>query len=256
MAAARIRAGGNMLTQMKIRAALGFNLTDYPGKIAAVVFVPGCNYACPACHAKPLLGGGELIEADSFFKYLDGVRHWVNGVVVCGGEPTLEAGLAEFMGRLKAEGLSVKLDTNGSAPRVMERLLAEKLADYAALDVKGPQELWTEATGRPDAGAAIMESIALAARFPDYEFRTTAVPIVRGKGDISFLTAAEIGGTARLIAQITGSGAHKYYIQKFVPRPGGLLDKRLEDFPETPPELLESMRREASAYLPNCGIRG
>lgn len=241
---------------MKIRAALGFNLIDYPGKIAAVAFAPGCDYLCPACHAKPLLNDNVLISEDDFLKYLDGVRQWVNGVVVCGGEPTLQPGLVPFLARLKAKNLPVKLDTNGGSPEVLGRLLAEKLVAYAAMDVKGPRGLWAKVSGLPGDGAAMLESMRLVVKFPDYEFRTTVVPVLRGGEEISFLTAAEMADTAKLIVETTGCGGHKYYIQKFMPRKGGLLDPRLESFPETPVSLLEEMKKEVSAYLPKCEIRG
>ena len=256
---------------MKIRAASGFNLIDYPGKIAAMVFAPGCNFKCPACHAKPLLNEDALVDEEEFFKYLGLVRQWVNGVVICGGEPTMQDGLPAFLRRLKAARLPVKLDTNGSAPDVLNRLLAENLAAYVAMDVKGPRGLWAEITGTPrpfgigtdpkgrgtpDAGAEMLESMRAAARFPDHEFRTTIVPVVRIGSDISFMTAPEAAETARLIADTTGSGDHKYFIQKFVPRKNGLLDARLESFPETPPALLEEMKKAASVHLPKCEIRG
>ncbi|MFA6433855.1 MAG: anaerobic ribonucleoside-triphosphate reductase activating protein [Elusimicrobiales bacterium] len=241
---------------MKIRAALGFNLIDYPGKIAAVVFVPGCDYRCPACHAKPLLNENELLSEGDFLKYLDGVRQWVDGVVVCGGEPTLQPDLIPFLSRLKAEGLSVKLDTNGGSPGVLVRLLAEKLVDYAAMDIKGPRGLWRVLSGGYCAESAIIESMRAVAGFPDHEFRTTAAPVLRGGEEISFLTAEEMAAAARLITEITGSADHKYYIQKFIPRKGGLVDPRLENCPETPPQLLEDMKKAAREYLPKCEIRG
>ncbi len=241
---------------MRIRAALGFNLIDYPGKIAAVAFTPGCNYNCPACHAKQILNEDTLINEDAFLEYLSGVRKWINGVAICGGEPTLEPGLIPFIERLRAEKLAVKLDTNGSSPEVLARLLAGKLADYVAMDVKGPRALWRSITGQGESGDAMIESMRLVARFPRYEFRTTAGPVLRGGGDITFLTAAEIAETAKLILETTGGAGHRYFIQKFVPRKDGLLDSRLEKFPETPGELLEEMRKAAAVYLPGTEIRG
>ena len=241
---------------MKIGAVLGFNLIDYPGKIAAVAFTSGCNYTCPACHAKPLLGKGALINEEDFFNYLGTVRGWVNAVVICGGEPTLHADLIEFIKRIKAENLAVKLDTNGSSPELLNRLLADKLVDYVAMDVKGPRELWPNVCGRDDADADMAESMRIVTRFPAYEFRTTVVPVLRDAGEISFLTVAEMAETARQITEITGGGWHKYYIQKFVPRKDGLLDERLETFPETPHQLLKEIKTEVLRYLPKCEIRG
>ncbi|MBI4801415.1 MAG: anaerobic ribonucleoside-triphosphate reductase activating protein [Elusimicrobia bacterium] len=240
---------------MRIREILKFSLIDYPGKISAVVFVPGCNFNCPACHAKKILDEVPLIKEEEFFKYLAGARQWVNGVVVCGGEPTFDADLVPFARRLAAAAIPVKLDTNGSAPQVLERLLDEKLIAYAALDVKGPPRLLDNITGTVPAPEAIKRSIRAIAGFPDYEYRTTAAPVLRGDGKISFLTAAELADTAAMITEITGSDDHKYFIQKFVPRKEGLLDKRLESFPQTPLPLLEEMKAEVSKYLPKCEIR-
>jgi len=241
---------------MKIGAALGFNLIDYPGKIAAVAFAPGCNYTCPHCHAKPILGTAAPINEDDFLKYLITVKDWVNGVVICGGEPTLQPGLVPFIKKLRAEGFSVKLDTNGSNPQVLAQLLSNKLVDYVAMDIKGPKFLWPSLSGNAGAETAMMESIATVARFPDYEYRTTVAPVVRGDEDISFLTVPEMVSAARLITKVTGRADHKYYVQKFVPRKNGLLDPRLEVFPETPPQLLQDIHEEVLNYLPNCQLRG
>jgi pyruvate formate lyase activating enzyme len=242
---------------VKIRAVLDLSLIDYPGKIAAVVFVPGCDFGCPACHARPILDETSLVDEEAFLKRLAGLKQWVSGVVVCGGEPTGQEGLLPFLRRLRLERLSVKLDTNGGAPDVLNRLLGEGLVDYAAMDVKAPRSLFPEVSGAPaSAMRAVEESIRVVARFPDHEFRTTVVPVLRGEGGISFLTPSEIRDTAKMIAELTGSGGHKYYLQKFVPRKGGLIDPRLESFPETPRDLLESMRREAAEFMPKCAIRG
>ena len=241
---------------MKIGAALGFNLIDYPGRIAAVAFTPGCNYLCPHCHAAPLLANAKDIGDAGFFEYLDTVKDWVNGVVICGGEPTLQPDLIPFIEKVRARGLSVKLDTNGSNPKVLEKLLAEKLVDYVAMDVKGPKFLWPETAGVDGHCSAMDESLRLVARFPVYEFRTTVAPVIRGDGEISFLTVQEMAAAARHIIQATGTPAHKYYVQKFVPRKDGLLDKRLESFPETPPQLLQDIHKEVLKHLPNTQVRG
>ncbi|PKM98502.1 MAG: anaerobic ribonucleoside-triphosphate reductase activating protein [Elusimicrobia bacterium HGW-Elusimicrobia-3] len=241
---------------MKIGAALGFNLIDYPGKIAAVAFTPGCNYRCPHCHAAPLLAGAKDLGDQGFLDYLDTVKEWVTGVTICGGEPTLQEGLIPFIEQVRARNLSVKLDTNGSSPRVLERLLGAGLVDYVAMDVKGPRFLWPATAGVEGHEEAMSESLRLVSRFPVYEFRTTVAPVVRGGGEISFLTVQEMSAAARLVVQATGSDAHKYYVQKFVPRKDGLLDKRLESFPETPPLLLQEIHQEVLKHLPNTQLRG
>ena len=241
---------------MKIGAALGFNLTDYPGKIAAVAFAPGCNYTCPHCHAKPILGTAAPINADDFLEYLTTVKDWVTGVVICGGEPTLQPELIPFIRKIRAMQLAVKLDTNGSNPAVLSRLLAEGLVDYVAMDIKGPQNLWPNLSGNPGAETAMLESMRIVTRFPVYEFRTTIAPVVRAAEDISFLTVPEMADAAKMLAAVTGSADHKYYIQKFVPRKDGLLDARLESFPETPILLLQAIHAEVLKYIPNTQMRG
>ena len=241
---------------MKIGAALGFNLIDYPGKIAAVAFAPGCNYSCPHCHAKPILGNAAPINDASFLEYLTTVKDWVTGVAICGGEPTLQPDLVPFIKKLRALDLSVKLDTNGSNPAVLARVLVENLVDYVAMDIKGPRHLWPNLSGNPGAEAAMLESMTLVPKFPTYEFRTTIAPVLRGGADISFLTAAEMGQAARMMVEVTGGNGHKYYVQKFIPRKDGLLDARLESFPETPPQLLQDIHAEVLKHIPNTQLRG
>jgi len=241
---------------MKIGAALGFNLIDYPGKIAAVAFAPGCNYSCPHCHAKPILGTAAPINEEDFFSYLTTVRDWVSGVVICGGEPTLQPDLVAFIRRLREASLAVKLDTNGSNPAVLAQLLAESLVDYVAMDIKGPRHLWPNLTANPGAETAMLESMRLVTKFPTYEFRTTVAPVLRGGEDISFLTVPEMAAAAKMMVEITGGSAHKYYVQKFVPRKDGLIDARLESFPETPVQLLQDIHAEVLKYIPNTQLRG
>lgn len=241
---------------MKIGAVLGFNLIDYPGRIAAVAFTPGCNYLCPHCHAAPLLANAKDIGDAGFLDYLDTVKEWVTGVVICGGEPTLQPDLIPFIEEVRSRSLAVKLDTNGSNPEVLSRLLARELVDYVAMDVKGPEPLWHSTAGVPGQEAAMRESMALVVRFPIYEFRTTVAPVIRGGGEISFLTVPEMAAAARLIVDTTGSPDHKYYVQKFVPRKDGLLDKRFESFPETPVQLLQDIHAEVLKHIPNTQLRG
>lgn len=241
---------------MKIGAALEFNLMDFPGKIAAVAFTPGCNYRCPHCHAAPLLKDAKDLGSEGFLNYLDTVKDWVNGVVICGGEPTLQPNLIPFIKKLRQRKLAVKLDTNGSNPKVLAQLLAEGLVDYVAMDVKGPRFLWPATAGVEGHCDAMTESLELVARFPVYEFRTTVAPVLRGNGEITFLTVQEMAAAARYVAQTTGTDAHKYYVQKFVPRKDGLLDARLESFPETPVQLLQDIHKEVLKHLPNTQVRG
>ncbi|MBU2522904.1 MAG: anaerobic ribonucleoside-triphosphate reductase activating protein [Nanoarchaeota archaeon] len=244
---------------MRIAKINEFDHINYPGKLAAVVLSSGCNYRCPACHSPDLLKSDSEIRKEDFFKYLDQNKKWIDGVVLCGGEPTMQHSLPYFAEELKKRNLSVKLDTNGSDFRVLGRLLEEKLIDYVAMDVKGPFKLYRDLTGIDsiDRRDDLEKSIAIVANFPDYEYRTTVVPVIRyGKGkDISFMTPEEIGETAKRIYDCTGITDHKYFLQKFVPAKTGLLDKRLESFPETPKGLMDLMLIEARKYLPRTELR-
>lgn len=241
---------------MRIAAALNLTLLDYPGKIAAEVFTRGCNFQCPHCHAKPLLDVAKEIREEDFLNYCVNSQTWINGVSICGGEPTLQSGLPDFIRKVRQIGLSVKLDTNGSNPDILEKLLAEKLLDYVAMDVKGPIELWDNIIAVPGYTGKIKESIKLVAKAPNHEFRTTIAPVIRGKDNISFLTVDEIGKTAAFIAETTASSSHKYFIQKFIPRKNGLINPVLETFPETPQTLLEQMKIEAQKYITDVQTRG
>ncbi|MDD5023391.1 MAG: anaerobic ribonucleoside-triphosphate reductase activating protein [Candidatus ainarchaeum sp.] len=234
-----------------------FSYIDYPGKISVILFFQGCNYRCPSCHAKNLLENNESLEEESFFEYLNYKREWVDGVVLCGGEPTIQDGLINFVKKIKRKGLNIKLDTNGNEPSVLEKLLEGKLIDYVAMDVKGPEVLYNDLTGRKTNFERIKNSLDVVPQFPDYEFRTTIVPVIRYNERISFMTPQEIGETAKLIYDCTGKSNSKYFLQKFVPHKGegALVDSRLEVFTETPKEILEEGKKLAERYSPHCRIR-
>ena len=118
---------------------ISVSFIDYPGKIAATVFVSGCNSRCPYCHNSSLISVKEGIcdEAD-IFKYLKSRKGRIDGICITGGEPTLWKGLKNFIERVKALDLCVKLDTNGSRPEKLKELINENLIDYIAMDIKAP----------------------------------------------------------------------------------------------------------------------
>jgi pyruvate formate lyase activating enzyme len=243
---------------MQIRDFWRESFNDFPKKIpSSVVFSPKCNYRCPVCHAKHLLKDGENIQEKTFFDYLDSRTGWLKGIVICGGEPTIQHTLPYFLKKIKEKGLAVKLDTNGSDYATLGKLKESKLIDYVAMDVKGPPQIYADLIGREfiDARDGYEKAIGVVSQFPDYEFRTTIVPVIRRNGEISFMTPEEIGETAKLIYDCTGINDHKYFLQPFVPRKGELVDSRLESFPQTPKEILEKGLMEAKKYLPNTKIR-
>ena len=128
---------------MRIGGLQKSSLIDYPGKVSSVIFCVGCNFDCPYCHNPELVTGCSACPADlSDEKIFDFLRQrvgFLDGVVISGGEPTLQKDLVDICTRVKALGYPVKMDTNGSRPKVLQRLIEEDLVDYIAMDLKtGP----------------------------------------------------------------------------------------------------------------------
>ncbi len=141
-----------------------FSLCDYPGKTAAVLFTQGCNFRCPFCHNGFLLvsgnQGNQLREKD-ILAFLEKRSGLLEGVVISGGEPTLQPGLTDFCYQVRERGFQVKLDTNGSRPEVLDRLLDAALVDFVAMDIKAPLARYSVLTGTPVDTARIRRSIEL-----------------------------------------------------------------------------------------------
>ncbi|MGD8399974.1 MAG: anaerobic ribonucleoside-triphosphate reductase activating protein [Bacillota bacterium] len=166
---------------MQIADLVKASLVDYPGLIAAVVFTQGCNLRCGYCHNYNLLPlkkkGACLPVAGVLDLFLKKRRNLLDGVVISGGEPTIQDGLIPFIEQVKNLGYQVKLDTNGTAPGVLRELLAQNLLDYVAMDVKAPPERYAEICGSPVNLKALEESIRLLQEAPvQYELRTTLAP--------------------------------------------------------------------------------
>ena len=192
---------------MQIGGIQKSSLIDYPGKVSSVIFCSGCNFDCPYCHNPGLVGGKssrpDQLDMKAVTGFLDQRRNFLDGVVVSGGEPTLQPDLVELCRKIKSCGFPVKLDTNGSRPQVLRHLIDANLVDYIAMDLKTDPVLYRsfiKPDWRPD---SIVDSIALIMDCGvDYEFRTTCVkPIV---------TAHTIENILHLSA-----GARLYALQRF-----------------------------------------
>jgi len=158
---------------------------DYPGKMGEILFVSGCDFRCGFCHNPELVDGKiNEIDLEGLLKNINSkVRTgWYQGITISGGEPTIYKDLPEFMKRLKDMGLRVKLDTNGSNPEMLRRILKDELADYVAMDIKGPRKEYAHIVQRELDMENIDRSINIVKLFPDYEFRTTVLPFFN-KGD-------------------------------------------------------------------------
>ena len=162
------------------------SLIDYPGKLSAVIFTRGCNFRCPYCHNPELIesNGGDFIEEDKILSFLDERKGKLDGVVVTGGEPTLQSEIVEFLERIKRLGFFVKLDTNGSYPERIKELIDRKLLDYIAMDIKAPLYKYSRTTLTSIDTERIVESIHLIMNSGiDYEFRTTVVRSLLSRDD-------------------------------------------------------------------------
>ena len=180
-------------------------LLDFPGRIAATVFTRGCNMRCPFCHNASLVTGvSDIISEEEFFSFLQSRLGRLGGVCVSGGEPTLNADLPDFIKRIKDMGFEVKLDTNGTNPDMLERLIDDGLVDYVAMDIKSSEKRYSDVAGKQVDFEKVKRSIEiLLSEKIDYEFRTTVAKPLFSKGDFT-----EIGKMIK--------GAKRYYLQGFL----------------------------------------
>lgn len=179
---------------MKIGGFQPLSLNDYPGRVAAVVFTRGCNFRCPFCH------NPELLDMDAaapvawspadVLGELSRRRRLLDGVVISGGEPTLQDDLAQFIGEIRETGLSVKLDTNGSRPEILEHLFSRRLVDAVAMDIKAPWSRYEELTGCRPPLSRLRRSIKLIAGSGlPHQFRTTVVESLLTSDDLEQIAA-------------------------------------------------------------------
>ena len=194
---------------MKIGGLNKFSLSDYPGKVAAIVFTQGCNFRCPFCHNGSLIPcnvpAASLIPEEKVFQFLQDRGSQLDGIVVTGGEPTIQPDLPVLMRRIKAMGFAVKLDTNGSRPQVLHRLLQEELIDFIAMDIKAPLDIYDRLTGVHTPISRIKESIELiASSNAAHEFRTIVVEPLLSPKDV------------RSIKKLVPPGS-THHLQKFRP---------------------------------------
>ncbi len=235
---------------MFIGGIIHFTLIDFPGRIACIVFTAGCTFRCPFCYNRDLvLGRVGRIDEDSFFQWLEGRRGKIEGVVITGGEPTIQKDLPSFIERVKNMGFDVKLDTNGSNPDVLESLLRRNLLDYIAMDVKSPfdAEKFSKITGVRDNVEEMMSRVAKSIQIimnsdVPYEFRTTVVPTLHGEDEI------------RAIGEII-RGARLWALQGFRPEPT-LIDPRLREIKPYPPRIMRRFAEIAKEFVERVELRG
>lgn len=193
---------------MEIGGLQPVTLLDYPQKVAAIIFTLGCNMRCPFCYNPTLVvpelrQENRLIPEADVLEFMKKRRKYIDGVVISGGEPTLQPDLPAFLRKLKKLGYAVKLDTNGLRPEALEKLLSDGLVDYLAMDIKGPLENYQKFCGVAASVGTIAKSIALvmASGLP-YEFRSTLAKGLHKPDDVEAMSAAI-------------AGADQWYLQNF-----------------------------------------
>ncbi|MBI4999676.1 anaerobic ribonucleoside-triphosphate reductase activating protein [Candidatus Gottesmanbacteria bacterium] len=227
-------------------------LLDFPGEIACILFVGGCNFRCPFCQNPDLVLQPETLPTISEEEVLEFLKNRVGlleGVVISGGEPTLYPDLPEFSQKIKNLGFLVKLDTNGTNPEMVENLINLRLVDYVAMDYKGPLEKYDKYTSVASqdnvlrSKATPYKTIRLLAKLGiDFELRTTVVPTLHTKEDLVEM------------AKELNKFQVKWYLQQF--RPNKCLDKKFEKIKPYPKEFFKEVLGKIKKYLPNTFLRG
>lgn len=225
---------------MQISGLVKTSLIDYPGKITAVVFTQGCNFRCGFCHNPDLIEQRNgIVDKKDVWDFLDSRRGKLDGVVITGGEPVLQKNLENFIRRLKEQKFLVKLDTNGSNPRKLKKLLDDKLLDYVAMDIKGPLELYPRISKYLNT-KLIQESIDILKKSQiDYEFRTTVLPYYHQIPDFE-----KVG---KII-----NGAPLYTLQNF--RPKITFEKKLQSERGFKKEELDQIAKIMRKYAKKVAI--
>ena len=246
---------------MKIGGLQKFTLVDYPGKLACSVFISGCPFRCPWCH-NPELVDPDLakdhpgLKEEDLLKFLENRVDSLEGVVLTGGEPTLYPEIERLCRKAKRMGYSVKLDTNGSHPRRLKKLIQRGLVDYVAMDIKGPKEKYVQMTGLDSHfddvkgnrkkfwENTILENIQesidiLKQNQVEYEFRTTLIPGLLDKQDV--INMAE-----------WISPASRFYLQEY--SAGKSVDSRFKSGPKED-GYMRDILKAVQPLFKECGIR-
>ena len=227
---------------MNVQGYQKLTLLDFPGRTACTVFTGGCNLRCPFCHNAGLVRTplAEPNRTDEVLEYLRKRRGILDGVCVTGGEPLLQPDLVGFLQAVKEMGYAIKLDTNGMLPGRLAEVLATKLVDYVAMDIKSSPDGYPAATGTDADVSAVSDSLSILrdSGIP-FELRTTAVRGIH--------TEADFAAIGRWIGDVPA-----YFIQRFVDS-GQLLGSGCDAFsPEEMEHLLTTVRK----YTPSAQLRG
>ncbi len=217
-------------------------MIDFRGHLSALFFTSGCNFACGFCHNADLMRHRQKLLT---WERLEAVcrdfrDNWVDAATISGGEPLLQQELPQLIDFFKSFGFAVKLDSNGSLPAMLEKIMP--LVDYIAMDIKCPLQRYAELTGYKHTDNIKKSIDLLKSGRVDYEFRTTLID--------SFHSDADIDDMLELI-----KGARRYVLQPFVPQPH-LPVERFRNNQRTSPDRLEAVAERARQAVPEVLVRG
>jgi len=243
---------------MNIRGYLQTSVNEWPGKIAAVVWVAGCNFRCPFCQNKDLvLNSAKLpeISEEKIFKDLKERKKWVDVICLTGGEPTLQPDLAIFLKKIKKIGFLTMVETNGTKLEIIAKLLNGQMVDRISMDIKGPlDKSYAKIAGKRDFDfTIILDSIAVILKSGiDFELRTTVVPTLHTKQNLVELAKQ----LKKIIKHTSGAISHApiWYLQQFVPQ--NCLDPSFEKIKPFSKKKMEEILLAVQKYLPAVRLRG
>jgi len=230
---------------MGIKGFQGTSLLDFPGRIASLVFWGGCNLTCPFCHNPPLVldpEGCPDLDVAEILSDLAERKTFIDGVVVSGGEPTLDNGLPAFLKEVKALGLNVKLDTNGLTPQVTAGLIDQGLVDYLAVDLKTIPERYRELHSGNVFPERLLETVRACVGAPvELEYRTTCVP--------GWVDEGVIASLGELI-----KGSPLWVLQQY--HPEHALCETARNMESYPPDRIQSFADLAGQFVQRVVVRG
>lgn len=229
---------------MNIGGFQKFSMIDYPGKLTAIIFTSACNFRCGYCHNPELVLPEKFnpsLDENEILKFLKTRIGKLDAVSITGGEPTLQKDLLEFIKKVKDLGFLVKLDTNGTNPDMLKKLLDKKLLDFIAMDIKAPLDKYSDIVKVSVDLDKIKESIKLIMNSDlEYEFRTTIVRSQLSRADI-----LEMANTIK--------GAKSYVLQKFISSKAND-ESFLQKSTYSDQEFLE-IKKEIAPLFENCTLR-
>ena len=227
---------------MKLYGLEKLSLVDYDGHTAATVFTGGCNWLCPFCHNSGLVKLADFpntYSEEEILAYLKKRQGLLDGLAITGGEPTLHKDIPAFCQKVKELGYEIKLDSNGTNPKMLEELIEKDLVDYFAMDIKNSRKKYAETVGKEVDFSVLNESIELLKnRAKDYEFRTTLVK--------EFHTEEDMEDISQWL-----SGAKKYALQHFHDEGNNLVS----GFSEVPEEEAKKFAKILEKTIKNVKLR-